>query len=95
MPLSVKKIKELKEEDCFVLRRDDGLMMKVVSFLKDNNKDAYTPKEISKELIKLNLKTIYGEPIKNKSLYNVMLKIRKKSDRLSIKHKGNFYWYEE
>ena len=95
MPVPVKVIKSLKEEECYTTRRTEGTMQKVMDFLKKDVKNAYSCKEITKGLQEMNYKTILGNPIKSSIVSYALTRIKKDKKLVHIKHKGNYYWYED
>lgn len=95
MPVPVKLIKTLKEEECYTTRRTEGTMQKVIEFLKKDTKNAYSNKEITKGLIDMNYKTLLGNPIKSSIVSYALTRIKRDKKLANIKHKGNYYWYED
>lgn len=95
MPVPVKLIKTLKEEECYTTRRTEGTMQKVIEFLKNDTKNAYSCKEITKGLQEMNFTTLLGNPIKSGIVSYALTRIKRDKKISFIKNKGNYYWYED
>lgn len=95
MPIKVKNIKQLSESECYIYNNTEGILQKVIVFLKENSDKAYTPKEITEGINATNDDNSYSKTVKKNSV-NQILFINKKSKRIkTIKSKGIYYWYEK
>jgi len=95
MPVPVKLIKTLKEDECYTSRRTEGTMQKIIEFLKKDPKNAYSCKEITKGLQDMNYTTLLGNPIKSSIVSYGLTRIKRDKKLANIKHKGNYYWFED
>lgn len=91
MPIRVNDIKELDESECYS-NRTEGIITKIIDFLKRNSEHAYTPKEIHQGLE--GEKTAQGLPIRPNALSHALHKVKNSKRNFHIVKKGNFYWYE-
>ena len=97
MPIAVKDILELNEQECYVTLRT-GAVDKIVLFLKENKNNAYSSREIAEELNKEKNKLPNKLNVKfstNKIYYALAKLIKSKITNCHIKKKGSFYWYQE
>ena len=95
MPVLVKIIKKLKEEECYTSRRTEGTMQKIIELLGNDRKNAYSCKEITKGLQEIGYKTLFGNKIKSSVVSYALTRITRDKKLSHIKHKGNYYWYED
>ena len=95
MPVPVKLIKSLKEEECYTTRRTEGTIQKVIEFLQKDTKNAYSCKEITKGMQEMKYMTLLGNPIKSSVVSYALTRIKRDKKLAHIKHKGNYYWYED
>lgn len=92
MPIKVKNIKELSEADCYSVARSQGIMTKIVDFLKRHNEEAYTPKEIFDGLTEE--ASSQGIRFSKASIANALGRIKDNKFFPNVKKKGIYYWYE-
>lgn len=91
MPISMKQLNTLKEEDCFLMRSTAGVVEKVIAFLKENKENAFLAKEVVEEL---NKNLVPNEKKYNKETLSSTMKKAVKRRLTPIKRKGSYYYYE-
>ncbi|KKN50095.1 hypothetical protein LCGC14_0635930 [marine sediment metagenome] len=94
MPIKVKHIKTLREEDCYASRRLEGYITKICEFLEKHSEDAFTPKEITEGLTK-EKDPMDVKPIRAAAISFALSRIKRIKKINTIQHKGNYYWFEE
>lgn len=88
MPISVTKLKEMDEENCFYYR-PSILASKIIEFLIQNKNKAYFASEIHEEL------SLKGNEKFTKSSVSGNLLNMSKKEKTGIKKKGSYYYWED
>lgn len=95
MPVDVTTIKTMDKSELYNYRWHEGILQKIIIFLKENPKKAFTPHEITHELNNKYDANEFYKKIRKNSVNQALHKYKKTGINRNVKCKGIYYWYEK